>query len=288
MSLIASIVFPVDFSPSCVAMSAYVKRAAAMFGAKVSLLHVFDPRSYSGLEQSVRPLSEIAEEHEEIARKRLEDFLPREFPQAEVRRLVASGEPAAEIARAVRDCGFDLIMMPTHAGRFRRMLLGSTTAKVLNEADCPVITSRHAETVVPRPLEHREWLVAVGLGEESERVLGYAHQLAVAAGAHLRIIHAIQSVDPRLPLQLDLADEIQSNERREARERIDALQRKVGTQAGVRIRVGPVRETLVELARRSDADGLLIGRSSQPGVQERLRDLTYAIVRDSPFPVVSV
>ncbi|PYU43615.1 MAG: hypothetical protein DMG56_00190 [Acidobacteria bacterium] len=37
--------------------------------------------------------------------------------------------------------------MPTHAGLFRRTLLGSTAAKVLNEADCPVLTTQHAETI---------------------------------------------------------------------------------------------------------------------------------------------
>jgi hypothetical protein len=35
MSLIANILYPVDFSPSCVAMAAYVKRAAALLGARV-------------------------------------------------------------------------------------------------------------------------------------------------------------------------------------------------------------------------------------------------------------
>jgi nucleotide-binding universal stress UspA family protein len=48
MSLIASILYPVDFSPSCVAMAAYVKRAAALLGARVSLVHVVDPTGYNG------------------------------------------------------------------------------------------------------------------------------------------------------------------------------------------------------------------------------------------------
>jgi hypothetical protein len=71
------------------------------------------------------------------------------------------------------------------------MLIGSTTAKVLNDADCPVVTSRRAETIAPRPLEHREWLCTIGLDEDSERVLGYAHQAAAEAQSNLLIIHAI-------------------------------------------------------------------------------------------------
>jgi nucleotide-binding universal stress UspA family protein len=287
VGLITNILFPVDFSSACVGMGAYVKRAAMLFGARVTLLHVFDPASHSGLEQSVRAPAEIAADHEEIARRKLERFLAKEFPNAEVARVVVAGDPAREIARVARS-GFDLVLMPTHAGMFRRMLLGSTTAKVLNDAGCPVMTSHHAETIAPRPLEHREWLCALGLGEESERVLRFAHQVSSGIRGNLKIIHAIQATDPKLPIQLDLQDQLQKKEREEAWERIEALQKKVGTQAVVRIGVGPVKETLVELARQSDADALMIGRSSRPGTYERLRDLTYAIVRDSPFPVVSI
>jgi nucleotide-binding universal stress UspA family protein len=52
--------------------------------------------------------------------------------------------------------------------------------------------------------------------------------------------------------------------------------------------VGSVKEALLEAALESDADALLIGRSPRPGAHGRMRDLTYAMVRDSPFPVLSV
>jgi len=287
MGLITNILFPVDFSPSCAAMGAYVKRAAAMFGARVSLLHVFDPASHSGLEMYVRAPGEIAEEREEIARERLRSFLGKEFPAPEYPRLLAAGDAAIRIAEAARK-GFDLIMMPTHAGSFRRMLLGSTTAKVLNDADCPVATSLHAETIAPRPPAHREWLCAIGLSADSERVLRYAHQAAEEAHVHLRIIHAIHAADRSLPVRLELAEEMETAEMRAAREQMEALQRRVGSRAPVRIAAGPIKQALIEAARQSDADALIIGRSARPGSEGRLQDLTCAIVRDSPFPVISV
>jgi universal stress protein family protein len=52
MRLITNILFPVDFSASCVAMASYVKRAATLFGAKVSLMYVFDPARFL-----IRPVS---------------------------------------------------------------------------------------------------------------------------------------------------------------------------------------------------------------------------------------
>lgn len=124
----------------------------------------------------------------------------------------------------LRENRFDLIIMPTHAGIFREMLLGSTTAKVINDADCPVLTSRHAQIIAPRPLEHREWLCAIGLSSNSERVLRYASQVAAQARGKLSIIHAVQAGDTDRPIQLDLREEIHSAERREARRRIADLQ----------------------------------------------------------------
>lgn len=288
MALIAKILFPVDFSPSCVAMAAYVKRAATLLGAKVSLVHVVDLASHNGFELYLRPTPEIAEEHRSIGRHRLDSFLTTEFPIAQCPRILASGDVATQIAQIARDGEFDLIMMPTHAGIFRRMLLGSTTAKVLNDADCPVLTSRHAQTIAPRPLEHREWLCAIGLSSNSERVLRYASQVAIQARGKLSIIHAVQAGDTGLPIALDLEEQAHSAARREARRRIADLQRVVGTEAPVRIAIGSVKEALLEAAKRSDADGLMIGRSPRSGAHGRMRDLTYAMVRDSPFPVLSI
>jgi len=288
MSSIASILYPVDFSPSCIAMAPYVKRAAALLKARVSLVHVVDPTGYNGLQLYVRPISEVSEEHLAIGRDRLDSFLTAEFPTAEFPRILTSGDAATEIARVAREDRFDLIIMPTHSGIFRQMLLGSTTAKVINDADCPVLTSRHAQTIAPRPLEHREWLCAIGLSSNSERVLRFASQVAAQAHGKLSIIHAVQAGETDLPIQLDLREEIRSAERQEANRRIADLQQKIGLAAPVRIAVGQVKEALLEAAREADADALIIGRSHQPGAHGRMRDLTYAMVRDSPFPVLSV
>jgi nucleotide-binding universal stress UspA family protein len=268
-------------------MVPYVKRAAALVGAKVSLIHVFDPASYNGFELYLRRAQEITEEHEGIARERLNAFLTNEFPAAVCPRIVVAGDAATRIAETARK-GFDLIIMPTHAGVFRRMLLGSVTAKVLNDADCPVLTSRHVETIAPHPLDHRQWLCAIGLGENSERVLQYAHEQATQVKAKLTIIHAIQSEDGETPIQLDLEERLYAKEKEKALEDISALQKKVGSRAPVRIAVGNVKAALLEAARQSDADVLMIGRNPQDGESGRLRDLTYAMVRDSPFPVLSV
>lgn len=275
------ILFPIDFSPSCVGMAAYVKRAAEMFSADVTLLYVADLNSYNGFEIYARPPEDIAEEHWRLRRNQLEHFLTSEFPATKCHRVLVAGDPASVIAETARKNKFDLIMMPTHAGRFRRMVLGSTTAKVLRGTDCPVLTTLHAETVAPQSLEHRTWACAVGLSSDSERVLRYAKDAALAAGAKLLVIHAIEAG------KAEAESHEPSEEELRARQGLAELQSRVGADASLRIALGPVKETLLDHVRQTSADVLVIGRSLH-GAPGRLGDLTYSLVRDAPCPVVSV
>jgi nucleotide-binding universal stress UspA family protein len=281
--MIQKILFPVDFSPSCVGMAVYVKRAAAIFGAEVTLAHVCDLSSHNGFELVARTPDAIAEEHWDLARNKLELFLNSQFPSTNSRTVLLAGDPAALIMVEAKKGRFDLIMMPTHAGQFRQMLLGSTTAKVLSDVDCPVLTMQHAATIAPRSMERRTWICAVELSPDSERLLLYAREAAAAAGAKLSVVHAIQ------------AGEAGSNVEKPSKEKVRALQqriadcrRTVGSDASVSIAFGPVKQVLLDAVRTSSADVLVLGRSTHSGALGRMRDLTYSLIRDSPCPVVSV
>jgi nucleotide-binding universal stress UspA family protein len=267
--MITKVLFPVDFSPACAAMTPYVKRAADLFGARVAMIHVCDLASHNGFELCVRAPQEIAEEHLGIAQERLAAFLNTEFPGCE--RVLRSGDAAEEIAEVARSGAFDLIIMPTHAGRFRRMLLGSTTAKVLNDAGCMVMTTEHAESAVPRPLEHLVWVCAIGLSNDSARVLRLAKSHAAAVGARLSIVHATEE-----------------GSEDEALHRVQELLQIVGCEAEIQIATGRMKDAILGAVSRSAADALIVGRQPPGGRSGRLGDLTYSLVRDSPCPVLSV
>jgi nucleotide-binding universal stress UspA family protein len=287
MTPIEKILFPVDFSASCDAMAPFVLRAAAMLAAKVTLLYVLEP-STSGFELLARPTPDVDEDRKESARETLDAYLTSAFPLHEVPRLLVTGEAGAQIARIAREAAFELIVMPTHAGVFRRMLLGSTAAKVLNDADSLVLTTLHAESKSPRPLEHRELACAVSLGTDSERVLRCASELAETVHANLSIIHAIPAIERGLPVPLELEKSVRLLATQAARGRLCEMQRVLGSGARVHIVFGPIKEAVKEAASRLQADMLVVGRSSQSGERGRLRDLTYALVRDAPCPVLSV
>jgi nucleotide-binding universal stress UspA family protein len=166
--------------------------------------------------------------------------------------------------------------MPTHAGQFRRLVLGSTTAKVLAQAHCPVLTTKHAETIVPAPLEHRVWVCAVSLTCDSERILAFASRAAATARAKLSVIHVIDTYDPFETVE------------KSARRRMEKLAQKVGWEGELKIAVGSRKQALLEAARTCDADLIVIGRTLGSGPFDQIQGLSYELVRDSPCPVVSV
>ena len=60
-----------------------------------------------------------------------------------VHRLILSGSPAAEIVRAAKDTGADLIVVASGSGGLSdTILLGSTAQRVQHSAPCPVLVSR--------------------------------------------------------------------------------------------------------------------------------------------------
>jgi nucleotide-binding universal stress UspA family protein len=281
--MIRRILFPVDFSAACAAMAAYVQRAAGLWGATVSLVHVCDLSSSSGFEIYARPGGEIAEEHWNVAKDTLDRFLVPEFPLGSSPRILLAGDAATLIAQTAKEKQFDLIVMPTHAGRFRRMLLGSTTAKVLDDAECPVLTMQHAETVAPRSPEHRTWVCAIGLDSDSVRVLRLAQSAAAEIGAGMSVLHVIAGESGESESDGKSAEQSES-----ARKRLAELAAAASYRGTVKIAAGPVKETLLSAAKESQADVLVIGRSAPSGFVGRMRDLTYALIRDSVCPVVSV
>ena len=288
---IRKIMFPVDFSISSVAMSPYVQRAAKLLHATVSLVHVVAPGAsdvFEAYELYQRPMSEVSEDHKIIAQQKLDSFLKKEFPLVECPRILDSGDPGTRIGEIARDEEFDLIIIPTHAGRFRQMLLGSTAAKVLDDAPCPVLTSKHAQTIAPRALEHREWLCAIDLSRHAENVLRTAKRMSEQARANMSLIHVVNEDSEAASNTSGLERGRPTKEMREARERLMKIASEVGISGATRIARGPVKKALLQAAAEFDADVLIIGRTSERESVGRLRDLTYAVVRDSPFPVLSV
>jgi len=287
MLAIKHILFPIDFSERCCGAAPFVDAMASRFGAKVTLISVAPPVMYAGMGEAA-PVYLDNDTLREDVKVRLDSAFTREFAHLPVERVAEVGDPAEVITRFAHTQGVDLIMMPSHGyGPFRSLLLGSVTAKVLHDAQCPVWTGAHIqETPLKEHTACRSVLCAVDATPKSSPLIQWAAEFARANGATLRIVHAISGIEGWPERQLDR--EFEEALRTDARLAIEKIEREVNVQAPLCVAVGDVAGAVREEARRHAADLAVIGRGLLHETLGRLRTHAYGIIRQSPCPVISV
>ena len=288
---IQKILVPVVFAETSRHVVHQAAWLARRFHAELILLHVVTPLSYpagmieSGHEITARDL------HAHIvqrAQKDLDQALEPELDGIAVTRVLLRGDPAHEIVNTARDRNVDLIVMSTRGeGAFYRLLLGSVTAKVLHETDCPVWTGAHLEDTPRREFSIRRVLCAVDLTPHNRHTLSRAAEMAAAVDATLTLAHITSSVEIYGPGGSHVDPVWKERIVGSAATEIAKLQQDVGTKAEVIIDSGNVPELLNRAAERTKADVLVIGHL--PG-RSHLgnNDNGYGIIRASQIPVLSV
>jgi nucleotide-binding universal stress UspA family protein len=279
MPELAKILLPVDFSERSQGAVRYGKALAAHFHSELTLLHVLAPPHYEfgALEVGGSMLTELYANRSAQVEKELAAFLASELRDIKVRRIVLTGDPASRIVEYAHEQGINLIVMPTHGyGPFRRFILGSNTAKVLHDADCPVWTGVHLEEAATKEtICFERILCAVDLGPQSGHTLEWAAFFQRACNARLTLMHVSAA-----PGQGDFRSQIDQE--------MQKLKDQAGAESDVQIECGDPAKTVCAAAAHMKADLLVIGRGSARGVFGRLRTNAYAIIRESPCPVVSV
>src|SRR5260370_4045688 len=257
------ILFPVDFSIRCRGAAAYVQALAGRFEAELILLHVVEATYNSTLQDL----------HESRLEK-FDSFFKNDWRHLRVRKLVDHGEAAQKIIECASANQVDVIMIPTQGmGIYRRLILGSTSAKVLHDADCPVWTGVHLENAPPlEAVVCQRILCAVDLKPSGARVLDWAARVAEEYQAELTLVHVTAG----------------SQHVKEARQALERLRESAGSRAALRVEAGDVSKVVAHLAEELKADLLVIGRKAEAGVLGRLEMTAYSIIRQSPCPVVSV
>lgn len=289
MQSLARILLPVDFSERAAGAARYAKALAAHFHSELILLHVLalPSPSFSPVEFGGVMLDDLYRDHGPRLLEELNAFLAPELAGVHVRRVVQEGDPATNIVQFAHDEAVDVIVMPTHGyGPFRRFILGSNTAKVLHDADCPVWTGVHLESAPAASLPCRRIVCAVDLGPQSEKTLAWAGWLQREFSADLTLLHAATAA----PDAGNSSEGSWGRQLREAvQEGLDRLQQATGA-AVTRFRIerGDPAQAICTAADSLHPDLVVIGRGSAAGAFGRLRTNAYAIIRESPCPVVSV
>ena len=289
------ILFPVDYSAPCRATIPYVKDMARHFSADLTLVHAyalrpaFVTRDLEGVmvynDLSADPAA--VEESRRVETERIRQFAAGMFPDQRVESIAEEGEAGAAIHRVLQHRGADLVMMPTRGdGPLRRFLLGSVTAKVLHDVSAAVWTGVGSALENHQPaIPYKSIVCALDESDEAEAVLRAAAALAKSYQAALALVHVLETppATPEMDFSMFRKELIEA-----AHGRMRDLKSRVNldvpdTVVDVGITTG-IRE---EIARRK-GDLLVVGRGHDQGAIGRIWSRLYAIVRDSPCPVLSV
>jgi nucleotide-binding universal stress UspA family protein len=285
-----NILFPTDFSPRCEAVIPHVAAMAHRYGSQVTVLNVleFPAAQYFGFPPSrIWSQGEIDQmRHEQ--QQSLQSFIREHLPGANVRAETEEGEAARVITEMVLRDGLDLVMMPTVGmGPFRRYLIGSVTAKVLNDASCPVWTSVHSEErPLPVPPPNSPVLCAVNLEAESIPLLQFAAELAASWSTTLRVLHVVPAVD-ELSHNRGVAA-VREYLFEKARNQWTEICKAANAEADLMLAGGDVSRAVAEAVQSIGAQVVVIARAKMQKALGGLRTRAYSIIRESPCPVIAV
>jgi len=281
------ILFPVDFSQPCHAIYPFVKTMAGRFGAQITLLHaVYVPPGVYGSFAVTYPVVIDINTLQHEAERQLAAFA--DSTDEEITTVCPIGEPVRAIVDHVENHGVDLVMMPTHGyGPFRGLLLGSLTAKVLHDVGCPVWTAAHtSDPQMPTHVKCRNIVAAVDTNKDGVCVVKRAMDLADLFNAKLHLVHAVPAATPHAESYMD--SDYRHFVLEEARVEVAKLQQRAGSDLPVTVEAETASRLVHKVALQHEADLVIIGRGKLHAAFGRLRTHAYAIIRDSPCPVLSI
>lgn len=284
----ARVLFPFDYSDKCRHAAPFVKSLIEKTGAHLTMLNVIEDPSahYLASAAFLVPPSERADLLA-CSTRFLQKYVHEAFPGYALDAVCRMGDPAQEIFRIAAKTHVDLIMMLTRGcGRFRKLLLGSVTAKVLDDAKCPVWTGAHMDQE-DRAIDIavRSILCAVDDKKESLWIVRAASDLANFYSATLHLMRAIPEIHVS---SKSLKAKWEHDLTESGRLQMGELRTEACANADIYIECGTVSHMVRKAALECKADLIVIGRGSLQGFFGRLRTNAYAIIRESPCPVLSV
>jgi len=179
--LIRKIFCPVDFSEASKRALINALHLSRTFEAHLTVLTVFEPLLSSFFGPGRTPGE--SKEKDLVKRQQYQyDRFLRGFESENLKwtKTLQGGKPPEEILRTIREVQPDLLVMGSQGRKgLSRLLMGSTTEKVVREMPCSVITVKQ-EHVIRFPLEKEVADIETHLGRGKELLKKQAMEEAVA------------------------------------------------------------------------------------------------------------
>ena len=295
MSTLATIVCPVDFSDHSRAALARAYAWARHFRTRLVVVTVVEPLLANAADATydmnfVR--DEILPELRVVV-ERVSVTAESKMPAPEV--IVLVGDPSAEIIAVARREKADLVIMATHGlSGYRKMLLGSTTEKVLRQTTIPVLVvpaSEQTVTAMEDPMTVvRRVLAPVDFKDGTVTDVRVAAAIARTLDVPLLLLHVVLPVKgpERLKTQRDTHNRIQFER---ARQQIQRLISEAGESIAIEtvVAVGSPAEEIAQIAVARDVGLIVMGlRTQEHMFGPRPGSIAYRVLGLAPAMVLAL
>jgi nucleotide-binding universal stress UspA family protein len=197
-----SILCPIDFSDFSVAAYCHALSLADYYKAKLVALHMVElwKNPFADYAAQEADYAKFSEALNEGGLARLQRFV-KEHSQGRIKpelMIHQGGAPKGILSIAQKE-NIELIVMGTHGrGGFDRLVLGSSTDRVIRKAACPVLVvssvSQAAQCTGPDGHHRLNRIVyCTDFSNNSESARGYALSLAAEYDAELTLLHVAES-----------------------------------------------------------------------------------------------
>ncbi len=267
------VLVPVDLSEITNAAVRTAKRICETHGGEVILFHAVSPAVYIPHPEGadvldVRVLQEIEEGKKGDALRRLEDLVELLSPVSS-KVVVEVGDPRDLILEVEERERPDLIVIGSHRkGLVERILIGSTTEKVVKHSSSPVIVIKGFE-----PTFSKRVLVAYDFSQTAEKALDFALKLLKPFSLTFEVLHVEEPIN--IPLTKKLGRAVDERYKEEKRRYLEEVKRRIEREgARVEIKVKEGKKPAEGIVKRVEEDGdLEMVVMGNVGLSERRRTL---------------
>ena len=209
---------------------------------------------------------------------------------------VVKGESSSEILKHAESMKSDLIVMGTRGhGLLDRLLIGSTTLKVLNNSKIPVLAYRSKDD---KELSVNNILVPIEIFEQSDSPIIYALDLARKIDAKITVLNVVSSGVLSYGFPADVVEKTISHSKNEINkiiknirkemdipgEELDNIIVDIETEHGQNF-----GSTIIDYSIKKDIDLIVIPTHSKVGVEKLLLgSVTEFVVREAECSVLTL
>lgn len=297
--MISRIVVPLDHSEASEAALPLAAHLAQRRGIPLTLVHVLeespDMASFIGRGSGVDALLEIERGSHDYLQQ-----LANDVASVEVETAVLRGEPAAGLVEYVEELDQPLIVMSSH-GRtgFRRMVMGSVTAKIVHTAPAPVMVVRAGDegSDVKVPAQIRRVLAPLDGSDFAEHALHATYELVTGADVAIHLVRVPETASYPATMYGAASyeavetymDAMQSEAERYLTAVADGLKQQHQGEVSWEVRQGAASIAILEAAQAFDADLIAMASHGRTGFRRFLMgSVAEQVLRDAHVPVLMV